>query len=110
MSNDSRSIVFVLVEEFLGTRKGDLVDILVNLIGSHAYTIVAHSQRLGVLIDFDCNLEVIGLAIESIVVGQCFQFLYGIDSIGNQLSQENLMIAIEELFNYGENVGCSYPN
>ncbi len=106
MSDYGISVVFILFQELLGTRKRDLVNILINVIGSHADTIVAHGKGTGLLIDLHVDFQPIGRAVELTGHRQCFQFLCGIYRIGNYLTQENLMIAIKKLFDYGEYVCC----
>ena len=64
VADDVGGGVLILVEEFLGARECDLVDILVYILGSHAYARVADSERAGLLVDGHAHVEGAKLALE----------------------------------------------
>jgi hypothetical protein len=53
--------------------------------------------------------EVALFALEVAALGQGLQLLRGIDSVRYHLTQENLMVRIEKLFDDGENVLSRNP-
>ena len=110
MSDNLWSIVLVLVQEIIGTGKSNLVDILFYFIGGHTNTIVAHSYSLGILIYANSYLQLTQFTMKLTLTSQSLQFLCCIYGIAYNFTQKNLVIAIQELFNYGENVLCSNPN
>ena len=64
MANDSVGIIFVLVQEVVCTRKCNLVDVLLNLVGCHTYTTISNGNGLGILVNADGNLQVTQFAFE----------------------------------------------
>ena len=54
--------------------------------------------------------EVAQLALEVALHGVCLELLGSVDGIGYQFAEENLMIAVEELFDDGEDVLGRNPN
>ena len=99
-----------LGDELLGTREGDLVDVLVDLFSVHADAAVAHGEGLFLLVDFHLDGEVAELALELARGGQCLQFLRGVHGVADDFAQENLLVRIEELLDDRENVFCLYSN
>ncbi len=97
-------LVLVLLHKLLGAREGDLVDILVHLLGRHADTAVGHGQRFGFLVHGDVNRQVAQLALHFADRRKRLQLLGGVDRVRNQLAQENFMVRIEEFLDDGEDV------
>ena len=110
MADDGIGGVLVFLEKFLGTREGDLVDVLVDFLGSHADAAVAHGERAGLLIDADVDLQALGRALELAGSLQGFQFLRGVNSVAHELTQENLVVTVQKLLDNGEDVVSRYPN
>ena len=110
MSDDVVGIVLVLLKEVRHTREGNLIDILVNLLLSHADTVVANGDGTLVGIQAHADGQVAQLVFVVALFLEGLQLLRSIDGIRHHLTQENLLVAIEKLFDDGENVlGCN-PN
>ena len=48
-------LILVLLQKLSGRGESDLVDVLVNLLGSHAYTVVDYLEGLFLLIQLDTD-------------------------------------------------------
>ena len=108
MADDVVGVVLVLLEEVADTREGDLVDILVDLFLSHADTMIADGDRALVGIETDTNSQVAQVFLVFALSGKCLHLLGGIDGVRYHLAEENLVIAIEKLFDDGEYIlGCN---
>ena len=114
MSDDVGGFGFALGlelgDELLGTREGDLVDVLVDLFGVHADAAVADGEGLFLLVDFYLDGEVTQLALELARGGQGLQLLCGVHGVTDDFAQEDLLVRIEELLDDRENVFCLYSN
>ena len=108
MTDDRGGVVLVFLDELLRAREGDLVDILVNLLGRHTDTTIRDRDRTVVELHADC--QVAHLALELANRGQCFQLLGRVDSVRHQLTQEDLMITIQEFLNDREYILRCYSN
>ena len=97
-------LVLVLLHELLGTREGDLVDVLVYLLGRHAHAAVRHGQRLLLLVHGHTNRQVAQLAFGLADRREGFQLLGGIHGVRDQLAQEDFMFRIEEFLDDGEDI------
>ena len=76
----------------------------------HAYAVVADGDSLGVLVDADTNLQVAHLAFEVAFACQGLELLRGINGVADDFANEDFVVAIEKLFDDGEDVlGCN-PN
>ena len=103
-------LVLVLLHELLGPRESDLVDVFVDLFGRHADAAVGYGQRFGILVRRNADRQVAQVALHFADRREGLQFLGCVDSIGDQLAQENLMIRIKELFDYGEYILRRYSD
>ena len=103
-------IVLVFVEEVVDAREGNLVDILVYLLLGHSDASVADGQRAGILVQAYSYRQVAQLSGEVAFLGEGLQLLRSIRSVRHHLAEEYLVIRIQELFNYGEDVLCSNPD
>ena len=110
MADDVVGIVLVLLEEVGDTREGDLVDILVDLLLGHADTVVADGNGAFVGIEIHTDGEVAQIALEIALLLKGLHLLRGIDSIGNHLTEEDLVIAIKKLLDDWKNVLSRYAN
>ena len=110
MTDDSLGFVFVLVDKLLSTGESNLVDVLINLLGRHTYTMVADSKGFLILINTYTHAYVAQLAFERTGGGESLEFLRGVHSVADKLTKENLVVGIQEFFDYGENVVRCYPN
>ena len=102
--------VLVFLEKLTGAGEGDLVDVLLDLVGRHADTPVAHGERAGLLVDDDLDLELAQLALVLTLAGERLQLLGGIHSVGHHLADENVAVAVEKFFDDGEDVLRRHTN
>ena len=86
VTNNSVGIVLVLVQEVIGARECNLVDVLLNLVGSHTNTTVGNCDGLGILVNADGNLQVAQLAFEFALAAECLQLLRSIYGIADNLT------------------------
>ncbi len=84
-----------LLQELGGSRPGDRAEILDQFVAGHADTVVAdrHGTGFGVIFDPDAKLRRV---LEQRRVAERFeaQFVGSIGGIGDQLPQENLLVAV----------------
>ena len=81
MADYGACLVLVLLEKIVGARERNLIDVLVNLVGSHAKSAVTHGNCLGFLVNFDANRQIAEFAFKFAFAGQRFQFLGSINGI-----------------------------
>ena len=74
-------VVLVFVEEVLSSRKGDLIDIFVNVVGCHAYTVIADCERSGIFVNLHIHFQIVGFSAEFAHRSQCLELLCGIYGI-----------------------------
>ena len=110
MTDDGIGLVLVLLHEVVDAREGYLIDIAVNLVGSHTDTAVADGERTLVLIQVYMHGEVTHLALEITLGSQGLQLLGSVYRIGNHFTKEDLVIRIEELLDDREYVLCRYSD
>ena len=103
-------LVLVFLHELLGARKGDLVNIALHLVGRHTDTTVGYSQGLGLLVRRNADRQVAQVAFYVAHRGQGLEFLRGIHGVGDQLTQEDFVVRIEELFDNGEDILGGNPD
>ena len=102
-------LILILGHELLGTRECDLVDILVHLVGRHAYAAVGYRQRPLVGIHAYADRQIAHVALGLALGRERFELLRRIDGVRYQLSQEDLVVGIQKFLDYGEDVFCRYP-
>ena len=110
MADDVVGVVFILLQEVVDTRESNLVDILVNLLLGHTDTAVRDGDGTLVSIQRYMNGHVAQFTLKLTLLSQRLQLLCGIDSIRYHLTQENLMVTVEKLFDDGEDVLSSNPD
>ena len=71
---------------------------------------VGDGQRASLFVERYAHGEVAELALELAFLCQGLHLLCCVNSVGHHLTEENLVIRIEELFDYGEDVLCSNPD
>jgi len=108
MPNNRICVVLILFQEIISTGKSYLIDIFINFLSSQTDTPVGDSN--GIFTKRDMNGKIAQFPFKFADRSQCIQFLGSIDSVRNQFTKKNLMIAIQELFNDRENVLCCNPN
>ena len=94
-----RRLVLVFFQKCLGAGESDIVNIFLDLLRSHAQTVVSDFDRLfpGVHFDIDAGL----IAFRKFIVPHHIQLLElrdGITTVGDQLPVKNIMIRIQPLF------------
>ena len=110
MTNDIVGVVLVLLKEVGNAREGNLIDIFVNLLLGHADTVVANGDSTFLGIQIHTYGEIVQFVSIFTFLLECLQFLCGVDCIRNHLTQENLLVAIEKLFDDGENILSCNPD
>ena len=110
MSDDIVGIVLVLLQEVVHARECNLIDVFVDFLFGHTDTAVADGDSAFLGIEADTHGKVAQFALELTLLSECLELLSGIDSVRHHFTKENLMIAIEKLFDDGEDVLCSNPN
>ena len=85
-------VVFVFLHELLCTREGYLVDVLVNLLLCHAYSVVTHGYCLLAFIYKYAHARVTQFSLHFAYRTQCLQFLCRIYCIAYQLTEKYLMV------------------
>ena len=103
-------LVLVFLHELLGARKGDLVNIALHLVGSHADASVGDRQGFGILVRRNADRQVAQVAFYVAHRGQGLEFLRGVHGVGDQLTQEDFVVRIEELFDNGEDILGGNPD
>ena len=71
---------------------------------------VADGEWFLSLINTYAYADVAEFALERTGGGESLEFLRGIHSIADKFTKENLVVGIQEFFDYGENVVRRYPN
>ena len=105
VADDAGGVVaLVFGEEVFGAGEGDLVDVAVHLLGGHADAAVDDVDGLVVLVDLHLDGEVAQFAVGFAEADEGFEFLGGVHRVGNQFSEENLVIGVEELLDHGEDI------
>ena len=108
MTDDGICRVLVFLKEFLGAGECNLVDIFFDVIGIHADSMIGNGECAGFFVDGHFHIHLAELTLEFSERGEGFKFLGSVDGVGNELAQKNLMVAVKEFFDNGENVfGCN---
>ena len=83
-------------QELTGSRARDGADIFNHFLPRHADAVVGNSHRACLRVKRNADLQ-FGVALKQRLVGQRLkaQFVAGVRCIGNQLAQENLLVAVQ---------------
>ncbi len=101
-------VIFILVKEVVRPGKRYLVNVFVDFLCGHADASVGDGDGSLVLVNADPDGEVAQLAGIVALARQCTEFLRGVAGVAHNLADENLVVAVEKLFDYGEDVlGCN---
>ena len=92
MTDDGFSLVLILAEELLRAGECNLVDILVHLLCCHSYSVILNSEGLFVLVDNDTHTHIAQITFGFAYGSKCLEFLSGIHSIADKLTQKNLVV------------------
>ena len=83
-------------EKFLGARLGDGAQMLDRFVTAQADAVVGNGDGARFLVESDANFQITIIAIQSgIVQGFKTQLVAGVGGVGNQLAQENLLVAVQ---------------
>ena len=104
MADDGGGVLFIFFEEVCRPGEGDLVDVTVDFFGRHTDTVVAHREGAGFFVDFDGYFQVVEATLKLAFGREGAEFLCGVYGVGNDFAEENLVIAVEEFFDDGEDV------
>ena len=110
MTDNGFRFVLILREELLGAGESDLVDVFIDLLSGHAYSVIRDRQGLLILIYGHAYTQIAQIAFHFADRRQRLQFLRRIYGIGNQLTQKDLMIRIQKFLDDGEYIVTRYPN
>ena len=92
-------LVLILLQEILRAGKGDLVDVLVHLVLSHAETIVCEADAFLVGADLYLDRILFSLRLAEIAdQGQLLQLRDRVAAVGHHFTHENIVIGIKPLF------------
>ena len=101
MTDNSRialALFLIFGEEFLCSGEGNLGDVALYLIFGHADAVIRDNQLLFFRVDGHNDLRLIALLFGSLTdSAQALEFLDGIASVGNNLSEEDVLVRIEPL-------------
>ena len=103
MANDGVAFLFVFFEEVFGAGERHLVDIALHLIGGHADAVVGDGEGVGFPVDPDADGGFGAFAAVTAHGGHA-PLANGIDAIAHQFPQEDLMAAVNGLFDDREDV------
>ena len=81
MSDDSLSIIFVFFQKITCTRKCNLVDVTIYLIGCHTNSTVTYGECFFLFVNTDSNSQIAQFAFVFAHSSQRFQLLSGVNSI-----------------------------
>ena len=98
-------LVFIFCQKSFRAGKRDVVDVLSDLVRCHADAVVGHSDRpvRGADNNIDPRLVVLGEGIVAHDV-KLFKFGDGVASVGDQLSVENIVVAVQPLLDNGKHI------
>ena len=98
-------LILIFRDEIRSAGKSDLIDILLNLVRSHADAVIDEFQSLLLRIHDHGNPGLIvfrqGILAHHI---QLFQLRDGVAAVGNQLPVEDIVVGIEPFLDNGKNI------
>ena len=98
-------LVFIFSKESFRAGKRDVVDVLLDLVRGHSDTVVRHLDGLvgGADFDVDPRLVIFRQRKRAHHI-QLFELCDGIAAVGDQLSVENIVIAVQPFLDNGEHI------
>ena len=107
MSDDliARRLVLVFLKEVLCAGEGDIVDIFPDLVRCHAETVIRKRHRL--LIRIDGNVDASLVIVRQLTLShqrKLLPFRDGIASVGDHLTDKNVMVGIQPLLDDGKHI------
>ena len=105
MSDDSVAVrFFVFRDKIRCTGKGDLSNIFFNLLFRHADPVIFYGERLCLFVHRNLN-AVFFIRCRSLAkLDQFFKLCNGVNAVGNDFSEENILVGIEPFFDDGHHV------
>ena len=99
------SLIFIFLQKLCRTGKCDLSNIFFHLISGHTKTGINEFQCL--LFRIHDHLDLVLVSFRECILThnlQFFQFGNGITSIGNHLTEENVMVGVQPFLDDRENI------
>ena len=98
-------LIFILVQEVDRTGKCDLVDVFFDLFLVHTDTVIDHADRFLGRVDDDGYLECLVVAEFRLAHhGELLQFGDRVTAVGDELTDEDVMVGIEPFLDDREDV------
>ncbi len=92
MTYNGIGIIFVFIDKLFGSGERYLIDVLVDIIGCHAYTVVSDSECACILVDLDLNAHIPELSFEFSKRSKSLKLLRSVNGVSNKLAQKYLII------------------
>ena len=91
-------VLGVLLLELLGAGVRDGAQVLLELLGGHADTVIGNGERALVLVGRDANGQVIGVDLDA-GVGDALEveLVHGVRCVGDELAQEDLLVGVDRV-------------
>ena len=107
MTDDCVGVVLIFFKELLGSGECNLIDIFVNILSSHADTMIGNGERSGLFVNADAHAHVAKLTLEIAERRQGSEFLRGIHSVRHKFTEKYLVVTVKKFLDYREYVlGC----
>ncbi len=110
MTDNGFCFVFVLVYKLLCTGERDLVDIAIHLLSCHADTVIADGQGFLRFVEANAYAQVAQVALGFTHRRQGLQLLRRIYGVTDQLTQKDLVIAVQKFLDDGEYIVRRHAN
>ena len=108
MADDGVGVVFVFIYKLFRAWEGYLVDILVDVVGGHAYATVGDGECAGFFVDLDFDTHFAELTFVFAEWREGLELLGGVDGVGYKFAEKYLIVGIEEFFDDREYVFGRY--
>lgn len=94
-----------LKQTYLGTRLGDCAKV-VNKVGlGHTHTGITDGENLVLLVGSDADVEILArLEDGGVGEGRIADFVEGIGAVGDELTKEDLLVAVEGVYQIGRRI------
>ena len=94
VSDDAVGGIFIFLKKFFRPRECNLIDIFIDIRSIHSDAMIGDGKSAGFLIYGNLYIHLAESALEFAERGKGFQFLSCVDSVGNELTQEDFMVAV----------------
>ena len=101
-------VPLVFLDEIQGAGQRDAANVFFDLFFAHADSVVRHGQSLFLLVQCDANSVVftVGDVPDFSQGDQTLELCNGIRGVGNDFTQENILIGVQPFFDNRENMLC----